>query len=40
VTIGKLVHLTNVSIDLLIARSDLTAAFAGIWAAATRESKR
>jgi hypothetical protein len=52
---GKLVYLTNVSLDLLIedehgsldwrAPSDelfvhLTAEFAGIWAAATRETSR
>jgi hypothetical protein len=45
---GKLVYLTNVSLDLLIegqsrglaAQSHLTAEFAGIWAAATRETSR
>ena len=41
---GKLVYLTNVSLDLLIedehAQSHLTAEFAGFWAAATRETSR
>jgi hypothetical protein len=53
---GKLVYLTDVSLDLLIedehgsldwkapcdeaVQSHLTAEFAGIWAAATREASR
>jgi hypothetical protein len=41
---GKLVHLTNVSLDLLIENEhgslDLTADFAGARAAATRRTSR
>jgi hypothetical protein len=36
--VGTLEYLTNVS-DLAV-QSDLTAGFAGIWAAATRETSR